>query len=424
LVIAYLYRGRRALVKIALKEISIMKNKRILLGVSGGVGAYKACELLRLYIKAGSQVRVIMTSAAREFVTPLSFQALGAEEVSVDMFHEKRDSLEHVSWADWADILVVAPATANIIGKMANGIADDVLSTQAIAYDGPVLIAPAMNVKMYNNSAVKRNLSTLKKSGIHFIGPEVGHLASMITAIGRMVAPEQIFCRTRQILIGGNRLAGRKVIVSAGPTVEPLDPVRYISNRSSGKMGYALADAAVGHGANVILVSGPTGLQTPPGVERIDVETAKEMKSAIVKSCRQADYLFMVAAVADYTPSSYSRQKIHRSRKSVKIDLSSVPDILKGLGRNRPKIVVGFALETENLEARALEKMRDKKIDMIVANNPTEKGIEFGSEFNKVTIFSRGGKKVKVKAMRKFDIAMAIIEESLKLAAGRSRGKR
>ncbi len=398
--------------------MTLMKDKKILLGVSGGVGAFKACELLRLFVKADAKVRVIMTKAASEFITPLSFQSLGAESVSVDMFHEKRDVLEHVCWADWGEILVIAPATANIIGKLANGIADEILSTQALTYDGPVLIAPAMNVKMYNNKAVRKNISYLRSLGVRFIGPEVGQLASLITAAGRMVEPEVIFARARQILLGRRELSGKKVVVTAGPTQEPLDPVRYLSNYSSGKMGYALADAAAGFGGEVILISGPTALSGLPDVKHISVQTASEMQTALFKYCRGADYLYMAAAVADYKPSGYRKQKIRRSNRSMEFDLKPVPDLLKSLGRNRPKVVVGFALETENMEARALEKMRSKKIDMIVANNPTEKGIEFGSDFNRVVIFSRGGKRLQLERMPKFEVAVNIIEESLKLKRG------
>ncbi|MEE9553101.1 MAG: bifunctional phosphopantothenoylcysteine decarboxylase/phosphopantothenate--cysteine ligase CoaBC, partial [candidate division Zixibacteria bacterium] len=245
-----------------------------------------------------------------------------------------------------------------------------------------------------------------------------------ITAMGRMTPPEQIFQKTRQMLTGGDQLKGKKVVVSAGPTFEPLDPVRYLSNRSSGKMGYALADAAAAYGGKVVLVSGPANLQTPPGVQIVDIQTAEEMKRALTNHCRGADFLYMAAAVADYKPSSYNKQKIHRSAKSIKLDLSASPDILKNLGTNRPKVVVGFALETENLEARALDKMRAKKVDMIVANNPMEKGIEFGSESNRVTIFSRGGTKKKLDIMPKFDVAIAIIKESLNLAGRKKRGKK
>jgi len=395
--------------------MSLMNDKNILLGVSGGVGAFKACELLRLFIKSGANVRNIMTKAATEFVTPLSFQSLGSESVSVGMFEEKRDSLEHVSWADWGDILVIAPATANIIGKLANGIADEVLSTQAIAFDGPILLVPAMNVKMYNNKTVQKNIRYLKSIGVNFIGPETGHLASMITAAGRMSEPEEIFRKTRQLLVNKTSLIGKKVVVTAGPTVEPFDPVRYISNYSSGKMGYALADAAAGFGAEVTLISGPVHLDVPPSVTLIGANTAEEMLKAVREACSGADLLYMAAAVADYRPSTYYKQKIKRKKESMRLDLRTNPDILKSLGRSRPRVVVGFALETENIEARALEKLREKKLDLIVANNPTKKGIEFGSDFNKVILYGRNGMRSDLDKADKFDIALAIIEESTKL---------
>lgn len=391
-----------------------MQDKNILLGVSGGVGAFKACELLRLFVKAGFNVRVIMTEAATKFVTPLSFQSLGAEQVSVDMFTEKRESLEHVAWSDWGDILVIAPATANIIGKIAAGIADEVLSTQAIAFDGIVLLAPAMNVKMFNNKTVQKNIKYLKSIGINFIGPETGHLASMITALGRMSEPEIIFKRARQLLLKKSSLKGRKVVITAGPTVEPLDPVRYLSNYSSGKMGYALADAAAGFGANVTLISGPVHLEPPPGVRTINVKTAEEMHRAVVKECPRTALLIMAAAVADYRPSAFHKQKIKRQSESMRLNLRANPDILKSLKRNRPKVVVGFALETRDIEARAVEKLNDKGLDLIVANNPTEKGVEFGSDFNKVTIYGRKGLAIHLEKAEKFDIAVAIVEETVK----------
>lgn len=404
--------------------MTVIEGKKILLGVSGGVGAFKACELLRLFVKAGAHVRVVLTKAAKEFVSPLSFRALGAESVSVDMFDEKRESLEHVSWADWADLLVIAPATANIIGKVANGIADEILSTQVIAYDGPILVAPAMNVKMYNNQAVQRNIAYLRATGIRVIGPETGQLASLITAAGRMMEPEIIFARCRQMLLGRNELSGKKVVVTAGPTQEPLDPVRYLSNQSSGKMGFALADAAAAFGGEVVLISGPVSLSPPAGAELVSVRTAAEMQKELGRHCRGADYLYMAAAVADFTPAGYYKQKIRRSDKRTKIDIKPVPDLLKSLGRNRPKHVIGFALETENLEARAIEKMRSKKIDMIVANNPTEKGVEFGSDYNRITIFSIGGKKLAFDPLPKFDVAINIIEHSLRLKKRRGPKRR
>jgi len=402
----------------------ILKGKNILLGVSGGVGAFKACELLRLFVKAECKVRVIMTDAATKFVTPLSFQSLGAEQVSCDVFESKLYSLEHIAWSDWADILVIAPATANIIGKLANGIADEVLSTQAIAYAGPTLIAPAMNVKMYNNKAVQKNIAYLKSVGVHFIGPEVGQLASLIAATGRMSEPEWIFARARQILVGRNDLKEKRVVVSAGPTREPLDPVRYISNFSSGKMGYAIADAACAYGADVTLVSGPTNLSVPPGVRLVKVESALEMQDAIRKASAGAEYLFMAAAVADYRPASFQKQKIKRTEKALELRLQPNPDILKALGSDRPGIVVGFALETDNIEARAYDKLRQKKLDMIVANNPTEEGVGFGSEYNRVTIIPRGGKPIRTEKLLKFDLAVKIIEETLELGKGDAHKKR
>ncbi|UCE64892.1 MAG: bifunctional phosphopantothenoylcysteine decarboxylase/phosphopantothenate--cysteine ligase CoaBC [Candidatus Zixiibacteriota bacterium] len=392
-----------------------MNGKNILLGVSGGVGAFKACELLRLFLKAGSGVRVIMTESATKFVTPLSFQSLGAEAVSYDMFAEKRDTLEHVSWADWGEILVIAPATANIIGKLANGIADEALSTQAIAFDGNILLAPAMNVKMYNNKTVRKNIEYLNSIGVNFIGPETGQLASMITAAGRMSEPELVFKRTRQLLLNRSSLRGKKVIVTAGPTVEPIDPVRSISNYSSGKMGYALADAAAGFGADVNLISGPVHLDVPPSVKIINVKTAEEMLSAVRKECAGADLLYMAAAVADYRPSVFHRQKIKREKDSMRLDLRANPDILKSLGRNRPKVAIGFALETENIKARAIEKLKEKNLDFIVANNPTEKGVGFGSDFNKVALYGKKGFNLILEKAEKFDIAVKIIEESIKL---------
>jgi len=406
-----------------------LKGKNILLGISGGIGAFKACELLRLFVKAECKVRVIMTEAATHFVTPLTFQSLGAEEVSTDVFEPKlytsegSRGLEHVAWSDWGNILVIAPATANIIGKLANGIADEVLSTQAIAYAGPILIAPAMNVKMYNNKAVQKNIAYLKSIGVHFIGPEVGQLASLITATGRMSEPETIFARARQILIARNDLKGKRVVVSAGPTREPLDPVRYLSNYSSGKMGFAIADAACAFGADVILVSGPTHLLPPPGVKLVAVDSALQMQGEIRKLCADADYLFMAAAVADYRPTSFQKQKIKRTEKTVELRLQPNPDILKTLGNSRPKFVVGFALETENIEARAYDKLREKKLDMIVANNPSEEGVEFGSDYNRAIIIPRGGKPVRTEKLPKFDLAVKIIEESLVSRKGEDVGR-
>jgi phosphopantothenoylcysteine decarboxylase/phosphopantothenate--cysteine ligase len=268
---------------------------------------------------------------------------------------------------------------------------------------------------MYHNRAVQKNIAYLKSIGIRFIGPEVGELSSLITGEGRMSEPAAVLEKAKQILIGRNDLQGRRVIVTAGPTREPFDPVRYISNYSSGKMGYAMASASAGFGANVTLISGPANLAVPPGVNALSVETASEMLAELRKISADADFLFMVAAVADFKPASFQKQKIKRTAQPLKIPMEPNPDILKSLGDSRPRVIVGFALETENLEAQAYQKLRDKKVDLIVANNPLEKGAEFGSDYNRVTLVGRGGKPLRLARMNKFDIAVRIIEESLKL---------
>jgi len=401
-----------------------LKNKKILIGVAGGIAAFKICELLRLLVKEGAAVRVVMSEAATKFVTPLSFSALGAESVSTDMWDPQRDSLEHISWADWADLFVVAPATANIIAKMAAGIADEALSTHLLAYDGPKLIVPAMNVKMWRNFATQRNVRALKEQGIEFIGPVTGQLASLLTAEGRMAEPAEIFARIESLLGGRpgkpadageprtGDLAGRKLIVTAGPTVEPLDPVRFLSNYSSGKMGYAIAAAASKRGAEVTLVSGPVAIPPPAAVRLVPITTALEMKKAVEIEFGKCDALLMAAAVADFRPKIFSRQKIKKTDKPMSVPLVQNPDIIGGLaGRKGKRMLVGFALETENLEAAARKKLLDKKLDMVIANDPTQKGIEFGSEYNKATILVKGKRPLELGKMLKSELADKILDE-------------
>lgn len=389
-----------------------LKNKKVLIGISGGIAAFKICELLRLLVKEGASVRVVMTESAAKFVTPLTFSALGAESVSASMWDPSRDSLEHVSWADWANLFVVAPATANIIAKMATGIADETLSTHLLAYDGPKLVAPAMNVKMWRNVATQRNIAELKHQGIEIIGPTEGQLASLIDAEGRMSEPAEIFRRIGDMFKPKSDLAKYRILVTAGPTVEPLDPVRYISNRSSGKMGYAIAEAAKSRGAGVVLVSGPVAINPPSGVELLKVETADQMLKACESVYNSIDAVIMTAAVADYKPKIYSRQKIKKSESNQNLALTQNPDILSRLAQNRRrKILVGFALETENLESAARQKMIDKKLDMIVANNPTAKGVEFGSDFNKAILFIKGKRSLDLKMMPKRELADIILDE-------------
>jgi phosphopantothenoylcysteine decarboxylase/phosphopantothenate--cysteine ligase len=390
----------------------ILKGKKILLGVSGGIACYKAGELLRLLVKDGARVRVVMSSSASKFITPLTFSGLGAESVSSDMWDPSRESLEHVSWADWADMFVIVPATANIIAKIAAGIADEVLSTQLLTYDGPVLIAPAMNVKMWRNFATQRNAETLRQQGIYIIGPTSGHLASLIVAEGRMVEPIEIFEGVKNILNKRVDFQGKKILVTSGPTVESLDPVRFISNRSSGKMGYAIAAAAKNRGAEVVLVSGPVGIAAPSGVKLVQVETARQMQEAVQKNFAAVDILIMAAAVADYRPKIVAREKIKKDKEAISLDLVKNPDILKGVSAKKGKrIVVGFALETADLLASAKKKLAEKNLDFIVANNPTARGIEFGSDFNQATIIGKNRRLLKLPTMLKTELADKILDE-------------
>ena len=403
-----------------------LKDKNILIGISGGIAAFKICELLRMLVKEGASVRVVMTESATKFITPLTFSALGAQSVSTSMWDPTRESLEHVNWADWADLFVVAPATANIIAKMATGIADDVLSTQLLAYDGPKLIAPAMNVKMWHNFATQRNVKTIKEQGLTFIGPTRGQLASLVTAEGRMVDPEEIFGKIVNMLSGkkSGDLSRYSILVTAGPTIEPLDPVRYISNRSSGKMGYAIASAAVKRGARVILVSGPVSLTPPDGVEFIPVETADQMFKAVAGKYRNINAVIMAAAVADYKPKVYSRQKMKKTSSELSLNLAQNPDIIREIAKKPGrKVLVGFALETENMAAAAKKKMLEKKLDMIIANNPTRKGVEFGSDNNKATIFIKGKGSEELATMPKTELAGIILDKVVTLLKS-SKGKR
>jgi phosphopantothenoylcysteine decarboxylase/phosphopantothenate--cysteine ligase len=400
----------------------ILKNKHVLLGISGGIAAFKACELLRQLIKAGAKVRVVMTEAATKFITPLTFSALGAESVSTDMWDEKRDSLEHVSWSDWADIFVIAPATANIIAKMAAGIADEVLSTQILAYDGPKIIAPAMNVKMWRNPATQRNIAELKKHGVIMVGPTTGQLASLITAEGRLVEPDELYQAIVNNLNKLNDLADHKILVTAGPTIEPLDPVRFISNRSSGKMGYAIAEAAASRGADVALISGPVAIAVHDNIKLIRIETADQLKMELGKLFPQSDSVIMAAAVADYKPRSYSKKKIKKTEPQFSLNLVKNPDILSSLAvRRKNQILVGFALETENLKQAAQKKLNDKKLDIIVANNPTRRGVEFGSDYNKAMILVKNKKPLDLPVMSKIDLAHKILDELVVLLKSRKK---
>jgi phosphopantothenoylcysteine decarboxylase/phosphopantothenate--cysteine ligase len=392
------------------------KKKKVVLGVTGGIACYKAVELVRLLVKEEYSVQVIMTRGAMEFVTPLTFQTLSARPVATDTFNLTQESeIGHINLADSADIFVIAPATANVIGKIAAGIADDLLTTVLMATQAPVLIAPAMNIHMYENPILQENLRKLRRVGYHILEPAEGFLACGYEGKGRLPDPEsileQIRCRLKK-----KDLVGEKVLITAGPSREPLDPVRYISNRSSGKMGYALARAAVQRGAEVVLISGPTALAPPAGVRLTRVNTAAEMRRAILNEFVTCTAVIMAAAVADYHPVEYSREKIKRGKGALAVRLEPNADILKELGqRKNGKLLVGFAAETGNLDVNAEKKLRAKNLDMIVANDVTIEGSGFDGDTNIVTIFDRSGATRSLPLMSKDEVAEQIFNHLLTL---------
>jgi len=393
------------------------KPKNVVLGVSGGIACYKAVELVRLLVKEQYTVQVIMTRGAMQFVTPLTFQTLSARPVATDTFNLTQESeIGHINLADSADIFVVAPATANVIGKIAAGIADDLLSTVLMATQAPVLIAPAMNIHMYQNPILQENLLKLRRIGYEILEPDEGYLACGYEGKGRLPDPEAILEQIRLQLKKKNDLAGEKLIVTAGPSREPLDPIRYISNRSSGKMGYALARAAARRGAEVVLISGPTALTPPPGVKVTAVDTAAEMRRAILDEYAACTAVIMAAAVADYHPAEFSVNKIKRGRGSLDVRLEPNPDILKELGRRKDgKLLIGFAAETDNLDANAEKKLREKNLDMIVANDVTKQGSGFDGDTNIATIIDRRGATHSLPLMSKDELADQIFDHLLTL---------
>ncbi|WP_084710689.1 bifunctional phosphopantothenoylcysteine decarboxylase/phosphopantothenate--cysteine ligase CoaBC [Ornithinibacillus californiensis] len=369
-----------------------MQNKNVLLAVTGGIAAYKACALTSKLTQQGANVKVIMTESASKFVSPLTFQALSRNPVYTDTFDEKDpEKIAHIDLADWADIFLLAPATANIIGKVANGIADDIVSTIILATKAVVYIAPAMNVNMYEHPAVIKNMQVLADFGYHFIEPGAGYLACGWVGKGRLEEPETIIdvIKTHQ----GNRqlLAGKKVLISAGPTRERIDPVRFFSNRSTGKMGYKLAEAAYELGADVTLVSGPVDLKNPTvGIKLINVTTAQEMYEAMTDNFPNQDIVIKAAAVADYRPKITYDEKMKKQDGALQIELERTQDILKALGnRKTNQFLVGFAAETQNPIEYGTEKLKRKNLDAIVINNVAQEGAGFGSDTNIVTYVNR-----------------------------------
>ena len=392
----------------------------IILGVTGGIACYKAVELVRLLVKADFKVRVIMTRGAMEFVTPLTFQTLSGHPVATETFDLTQESeIGHINLADNADLFVIAPATANVIGKIASGIADDLLTTVLMATQAPVLISPAMNIHMYENPILQENLRKLRRIGYHIMEPADGYLACGYEGKGRLPDPEKIL-EEIEGLLKKKDLSGEKLLITAGPNREPLDPVRYISNRSSGKMGYALARAAVRRGAEVALVSGPTALEPPVGVRLIAVITAADMHEAILKEYGQCTAVIMAAAVSDYHAASVAEKKIKRGKGPIELRLEPNPDILKELGQNKHgKWLIGFAAETEDLAANAQTKLREKNLDIVIANNVAEAGSGFDGDTNIATIVDRTGVTRALPMMSKEELADRIYDHFLALKSPR-----
>jgi len=396
---------------------------RITLGVTGGVAAYKSAELVRRLQDEGHTVQVVMTRAAREFITPLTFAALSGQKVITDLFANSdggdanlESAIEHIAVAQRTDLLLVAPATADILGKFARGLADDFLSTLYLASTAPVVLAPAMNVNMWQHAATQENLATLRKRGARIVEPGEGYLACGMTGPGRLAAQEEILKAVREVVQAQLDLRGETMLVTAGPTCEDLDPVRFLSNRSSGKMGYAVAEAAARRGAKVILISGPTALETPEGIERVDVRTAGEMLRAVESRFAAASIAVFAAAVADYRPAEAASAKIKRTKEPLTIRLEPNPDILLAVAKNKgERVVVGFAAETDHVVENARKKLAQKNADMMVANDVSAEGAGFDVDTNIVTIFSRDGRDLPLPRLTKGEVAHRILDEVLRL---------
>lgn len=394
----------------------MLHGKNILLCVTGGIAVFKAAALTSKLSQAGADVKVMMTSSATKFVQPLTFQVLSGNEVYIDTFIENQpEVIAHIDVADWADLIIVAPATANIIGKIANGIADNMIVTSLLAATAPVWIAPAMNLHMYEHPAVSRNIAQVIEDGYRLIEPDEGFLACGHVGKGRLEEPEAIVKHIEQYFTYKNKkntFINKKIVVTAGPTREKVDPVRFFSNYSSGKMGYAIAEEAASYGADVTLISGPTNLQKPIGVKLLEVESAKQMYEATLEEFKEADVVIKAAAVADYRPSETYSQKLKKSPGNLNMELERTKDILGELGRQKTtQLLVGFAAETDNLIENARKKLREKNADIIVANDITEAGAGFAVDTNKVTIISRNIDPIQLPQMDKREVARRLLAE-------------
>lgn len=399
--------------------MTALKNKKIILGVSGGIAAYKSCYLLRELIKDGAKVRVVMTPAACEFVTPLTFSTLSQNEVIVNIFPDKKTNTKtstwHIDLALWADLFVIAPATVNTIAKINHGIADNALTTLVSARRCPLLIAPAADEDMYLSQANQKNISDLKLQGVHFIEAEYGELASGLTGFGRMAEVDKIIEKIKSILSNTHKdFSKKKILISSGPTYEPIDPVRFIGNRSSGKMGYALALASLYRGAEVTVITGPTNLKFSEQIKVVYVKTAEEMFRAIKKEFPRCDIFISAAAVADYKPKKVSSSKMKKGKsQQLFLELEENKDILKEVSKikKRKQIVVGFSVETENEIQNSKEKLEKKKLDLIVINNPLEEGAGFEVDTNQIYILKKDGTLKKYPTKFKIDVANDILDE-------------
>jgi phosphopantothenoylcysteine decarboxylase / phosphopantothenate---cysteine ligase len=397
-----------------------LQGKDIVMGITGGIAAYKGAELVRELVKRGAQVQVIMTRSAREFITPLTLQTLSGNVVTTELFklYEEKE-IGHISLAQRAQVLLIAPATANIIGKIAHGIADDILSTVAMATKSPILMAPAMNEAMWENAIVQDNIAALKKRGCHFIDPGWGDLACGTRGKGRMAELADIIDEL-EALLSVKDFTGKKVLVTAGPTREKIDPVRFISNPSSGKMGFAIARAFRLRGAQVTLVSGPASITPPRAVRCVPVESAEEMHAAVVKYAADAAIIVKAAAVGDYRPRNAAAKKLKKTDAALDLKLERTRDILAELGQKKGrKILVGFAAETDNVKTNAVEKLKNKNLDLMVANDVSKQGIGFGADMNEVQLIFRDGRVETLSAQPKDEIAHAILDAILSLTKDR-----
>ncbi|HMH80795.1 MAG TPA: bifunctional phosphopantothenoylcysteine decarboxylase/phosphopantothenate--cysteine ligase CoaBC [Candidatus Acidoferrum sp.] len=397
---------------------------RITVGVTGGVAAYKAAELVRRLQQESFSVEVVMTRAACEFITPLTFAALTGKKVITGLFAQSggeanlESAIEHIAVAQRTDLLLVAPATADIIAKFSRGISDDFLSTLYLATTAPVVVAPAMNVNMWNHPATQENLERLRGRGVHVVNPDEGYLACGMTGAGRLAGQDAIVSTVREVLQSRRDLEGQTVLLTAGPTQEDLDPVRFLTNRSSGRMGYAVAEAAAQRGAKVILVTGPTALDTPAGVTRVNVRSASEMLHSVEENFSAATIAVFAAAVADYRPAETASQKIKKTAGDITLRLEPNPDILAIMARKRGhRLIVGFAAETDRVAENARKKLTDKNADLIVANDLTAEGAGFDVDTNIVTLFARDGRDLALPKLTKREVAHRILDEVVRLTA-------